>query len=182
MSTLETPRLLLRRWQIADQEPFATLNGDPETMKFFLQPLNRSESDSLIERYEKHFEEQGFGMWALQSKKTRDLIGATGLLRVTFAAHFTPTVNIGWRLARQHWGNGYATEAAVEALRFGFEKLNLPEIVAFTLPQNTSSRGVMERLGMTHNPNDDFDHPKVPQWHPMVRHVLYRVKNDSNLA
>lgn len=172
---LNTPRLTLRRWRDADREPFAALNGDSLVMEYFPDCLTRQQSDELIERIEAGFEQHGYGLWALQVRATGELIGFTGLEAPSFDAHFTPAVEIGWRLARSAWGNGYATEGARASLAFGFEQAGLAEIVSFTSTTNRRSRAVMERIGMTHDPSDDFDHPDLPEGHRLRRHVLYRI-------
>jgi len=172
---LATERLLLRRWRPADREPFARLNADPEVMRYMLRPLSREESDAYIDRTERAFEEHGFGLWAVEVSTTGSFVGYVGLSIPRFEAHFTPAVEVGWRLDRPYWGNGYATEAARAAIADGFERVGLKEIVSFTVPVNLRSIAVMERLGMTRDPNDDFDHPNVPKGHPYRRHVLYRI-------
>jgi len=176
---LETERLILRRWMTADSEPYAKLNSDPAVMEFLLKPLSREESDAMIGRMEAHFGEHGFGPWAVEVKATGELAGFTGLTRVAFETHFTPCVEVGWRLARAFWGKGFATEAARAALAFGFESAGLKEIVSFTVPANGRSIAVMERLGMKRDPQEDFDHPKVPEGHPLRPHVLYRMKREE---
>ena len=173
---LTTDRLILRRWRDRDREPFAALNADPEVMEHFPAQLTRLESDAMIERVEAHFDERGFGLWALETAATGEFIGFAGLATPRFAAHFMPAVEIGWRLARAAWGNGYATEAARRALEFGFEDLGLQEIVSFTTVANLRSQAVMARIGMTHDPIDDFEHPLVPEGNAMRPHVLYRLK------
>ena len=172
---LRTERLLLRRWRARDREPFAALNADPAVMEHFPAPLDRDASDALVAAIEAGFERHGFGLWALEPREGGELLGFTGLAVPAFEAHFTPAVEIGWRLARPAWGYGYATEAARAALEFGFEQAKLNEVVSFTAAGNLRSRAVMERLGMSHDPADDFDHPSLPPGHPLERHVLYRV-------
>jgi len=167
--------LTLRRWTDADLEPFAAINADPEVMEHFPAKLSRAQSDRLVERIEAGFEAHGFGLWALELTETGELIGFTGLAVPDFEAHFTPAVEIGWRLARSAWGHGYATEAARAALAFGFEKAALPEIVSFASTANKRSIAVMQRLGMSHNPADDFEHPILPAGDPLRPHVLYRL-------
>lgn len=174
---LNTKRLVLRRWLPSDAEPFAALNADPRVMEHLPAPLSRSESDALMASIQTHFQEHGFGLWAVQVSEGERFIGFVGLSVPRFTAHFTPCVEIGWRLAAEHWGRGYATEAARAALAFGFERLNLPEIVSFTVPQNIRSIGVMERLGMTRSAAGDFEHPALPEGHRLRRHVLYRAVN-----
>jgi RimJ/RimL family protein N-acetyltransferase len=173
---LETPRLRLRRWRAADREPFAALNADPAVMEHFPAPLGRGESDELVERIELGFARRGFGLWAVEVRESREFVGFTGLAVPSFEAHFMPAVEVGWRLARSAWGNGYATEAGRAALAFGFEEAGLPEVVSLTSVGNLRSRAVMERLGMTRDPTDDFGHPLLPERHPLYRHVLYRLR------
>jgi RimJ/RimL family protein N-acetyltransferase len=174
---LVTPRLQLRRWRKEDLPLFAALNADPRVTEFLLNRLRREESDLLAERIEAHFVQYGFGLWAVEVFGVAEFIGFTGL-RIpppAFNTHFTPCVEVGWRLAYDYWGFGYATEAARLALDYGFQQVGLEEIVSFTVPANWRSRRVMERLGMTRCPQDDFDRPQVPEDHPFRRHVLYRI-------
>jgi RimJ/RimL family protein N-acetyltransferase len=173
-STIQTPRLLLRTWRDLDLPAFAALNADPRVMEFFPKTLDRSESDAMAARIQDHFARHGFGLWAVEVPGVADFIGFVGLSVPQFEAHFTPCVETGWRLAVGHWGKGYATEAARAVLDFGFHTLSLQEIVSFTVPVNRRSQAVMERIGMARNPLDDFDHPAVPEGHPLRRHVLYR--------
>lgn len=171
---LQTARLLLRRWREPDREPFAAMNADPAVMEHFEAPLTREESDDLVDRIEAAFAADGFGLWAVEVLDDQDFIGFVGLLRPGFESHFSPAVEIGWRIKASAWGHGYASEAAREVVRFAFEEAGLREIVSMTVPANKRSRAVMERLGMTHDPADDFDHPRVTD--PRVRrHVLYRL-------
>lgn len=172
---LRTPRLLLRRWRPEDRLPFAQLNADPRVMEFFASPLTQEESDTLADRIEAHFAKHNFGFWAVERIGIAPFVGFVGLAVPRITAHFTPCVEIGWRLAHQVWGQGIAVEAAQAALRYGFEELQLKEIVAYTVPANLRSRRVMEKLGMTHNPDDDFDHPLLPEGHHLRKHVLYRI-------
>ena len=179
---MRTNRLLLRRWRDADREPFAAINVDPRVAEFLPGPLTRHESDALVSRIEADFERNGFGLWALEICGIAPLAGFVGLSRPRFTTHFTPCVEIGWRLATEHWGRGYATEAALAALDFGFQVAGLHEIVAFTVPANVRSRRVMEKIGMTHDRSGDFDHPSLLNGHPLQRHVLYRVRADRQFA
>jgi len=174
---IETERLILRRWKMSDREPFAEMNADPRVMEFLGGPISREESDSLIERFENHFENHGFSMLAIEVKDPSQFIGFLGLHVATFQAHFTPAVEIGWRLAAHSWNKGYATEGSRAVIRFAFERLRLDSLVSFTVAQNRATRRVMEKLGMTHDPADDFDHPRLPEGHPLRRHVLYRLRN-----
>ncbi|HEY4346024.1 MAG TPA: GNAT family N-acetyltransferase [Gaiellaceae bacterium] len=176
---LNTERLLLRQWKASDLEPFAELNADPETMRYFPAPLTRAESDALVDRASAQIHERGWGIWAVEVRSTGDFIGFVGLDVPRFEAHFTPAVEIGWRLLRADWGHGYATEAARASLAFGFDELRLDEIVAMTVVANDRSRRVMERLGMTHDPGDDFEHPLLEEASPLRRHVLYRLASSD---
>jgi RimJ/RimL family protein N-acetyltransferase len=151
------------------------MNADPRVTEYLPGPLSEEESDAFIARIEDHFEQHSFGLWAVEICNVASFAGYLGLLVPRFEAHFTPCVEIGWRLSAEHWGQGYATEGARAALAFGFEVLGLEEIVSFTVPGNRRSRRVMERIGMAHNPADDFDHPLLPEGHPLRRHVLYRI-------
>jgi RimJ/RimL family protein N-acetyltransferase len=175
-STIRTPRLLLRPWRNEDLPAFAVMNADPRVMEFFPKPLDHTESDAAATRIRDHLDRRGFGLWAVEVPGLVDFIGFVGLSVPSFEAHFTPCVEIGWRLAGRHWGYGYATEAALAALDFGFRELALDEIVSFTAGVNLRSRRVMEKIGMTHSQADDFEHPALLNGHPLRRHVLYRVK------
>jgi RimJ/RimL family protein N-acetyltransferase len=176
---LETHRLRLRRWRTSDREPFAVLNADPRVMEYPPAILGREESDALAARCDAHFDRHGFGLWAVEIPGVAPFAGFLGLSVPGFEAHFTPCVEIGWRLAAEHWGLGYATEGALAVLSFGFRTLGLAEIVSFTVPGNLRSRRVMERIGMTHNLVDDFNHPALPGGSPWRRHVLYRISSTS---
>jgi ribosomal-protein-alanine N-acetyltransferase len=145
-------------------------------MEFLPNALTRDQSDAAAKRIESHFSAHGFGLWAVELPGITEFAGFVGLSITTFKSHFTPCVEVGWRLAHAHWHHGYATEAARATIKFGFEQLLLNQIVSFTVPQNLRSRKVMERLGMTHAPADDFDHPSLPQGHRLRRHVLYRLQ------
>ena len=173
--TLASGRVRLRRWRDEDREMFATMNADARVMEFFTGPLSRGESDALVDRIEAHFATHEFGLWAVEVPGVASFIGFTGLSTATFKAPFTPCVEVGWRLAVEHWGHGYATEAAQLALGHGFETVGLSEIVSLTAATNRRSRAVMERLGMQRNPADDFDYPSLAEGHPLRRHVLYRL-------
>lgn len=176
---LRTSRLILRRWEDGDIEPFAALNADPEVMQFFPHSLSREQTVSMVERIEAQFDAAGFSLWALELEATGDFIGFVGLSRPSFAAPFTPCVEVGWRLAKEYWGQGYAPEAAREVLRDGFERLGLPEILSFTAAVNEKSIRVMEKVRMTRDPADDFLHPMVEDGHPLQQHVLYRLLRDN---
>lgn len=174
--TIKTERLLLRRWQDSDRRPFQQMNADPRVMEFFPEVLTSEASDALFDRAREHFNRHGFGPFAVELLETGSFIGFIGLSIPAFDAHFTPAVEIGWRLGLEYWGKGLATEGAGAAVNYGIEKLGLESIVSFTVPDNLRSRRVMEKLGMTHDPRDDFDHPVLPAGHPLRRHVLYRLK------
>ncbi len=172
--TLATERLILRTWREEDREPFARMNCDPAVMEFFPALLTRAESDALADRAKAHFAAHGFGPWAAELKATGEFIGFIGLSIPRFEAHFTPCVEIGWRLAAAHWGWGLATEGAQTVEEYALGELGLKELVSFTSEGNVRSRRVMEKIGMTHDAADDFDHPALPEGHWLKRHVLYR--------
>ena len=170
---LRTARLLLRRWRPADRAPFAALNADPEVMRHFPRTLSAAESDGFIDRVEAAFGLHGYGLWAVE--RDGEFIGFVGLNWTPFNAHFTPALEIGWRLARAAWGQGYATEAALASRDFAFAEVGVTELVSFTTLENARSQAVMRRIGMSHDADDDFDHPNLPAGHPLLRHVLYRM-------
>jgi RimJ/RimL family protein N-acetyltransferase len=172
---LTTERLILRRWETGDLEPFAAMNCHPEVMRYFPRLYTREDSDNMVARSEQSFAVNGFGPWACQLQGPGDFIGFIGLIRPQFKAHFTPCVEIGWRLAQRFWGNGYAGEAAKEVLRDGFERLRLSEILSFTSVHNRPSIRVMEKIGMTNDPADNFAHPLLDPQHWLSSHVLYRL-------
>ena len=177
---ISTERLMLRRWRDDDREPFAAMNADAEVVEHLQGPLSRERSDDFLDRIEAHWAEHGWGLWAIEVPSVARFIGYVGLWPADFLPS-GPAVEVGWRLAREHWGHGYATEAAREALRFGFEVVGLDEIVSFTVPQNARSRAVMERIGLVRDLGGDFDHPRVdPVAYPqLVRHVLYRLDREA---
>jgi RimJ/RimL family protein N-acetyltransferase len=176
---LNTDRLILRPWLAADREPFARINRDPAVMEFMPALLTAEENNSFVDRIEEHFETHGFGLWATELRDLTRFIGYVGLAVPRFQAPFTPAVEIGWRLASDVWRQGLATEAAHAVVRHAFEVLRIPNLVSFTVPANLPSRRVMEKLGMTHDPSDDFDHPLLPDGHPLRRHVLYRLNRSA---
>lgn len=150
------------------------MSSDPRVMEFFPSVLDRAQVVAQIARYRAHFAEHGFGFWAVEVPGVADFVGLCGIAHVRFQAHFTPCVEIGWRLAHDYWGRGYAPEAARAALDYAFTTLGFSEVVAFTTVSNARSRRVMQKIGMTYDPADDFDHPSLPAGHPLLRHVLYR--------
>ncbi len=172
---LHTERLVLREWRSEDLDPFAALNSDPEVMRFMPKLLSRDECAARIQSIRDHFRDHGFGLWAVEVRGVTPFIGFVGLSIPRFEAPFMPCVEVGWRLAREAWGNGFATEAARAAVEFGFSEIGLKEILSYTVPDNLPSRRVMERLGMTHDPAEDFDHPLLAEGHPLRKHVLYRL-------
>jgi RimJ/RimL family protein N-acetyltransferase len=179
MIILQTPRLILRTWQDSDIEPFSAMNQDPEVMKFFPSLLTPEQSLGLIERQRRHFQDHGFCCYAVELKSSGEFIGFVGLAIPLFEAPFMPAVEVGWRIARSHWNKGYATEAAKYVLNLAFNDLNLQEVVSFTAVPNKTSQRVMEKIGMTHDPIDDFDHPKLAEGHLLRKHVLYRITADQ---
>jgi len=167
--------LILRRWRVSDRAPFALINADSAVMQFFPSALTAEESGSMLARIEAHFEEHGFGLWAAELRTTGEFIGFVGLSIPRFKAAFTPCVEIGWRLSRRYWHLGLATEGAREVVRCAFEDLGLPSLVSFTAAGNLPSRRVMEKLGMSHDPRENFGHPSLAEGHPLRLHVLYRL-------
>jgi RimJ/RimL family protein N-acetyltransferase len=174
-----TPRLLLRLWRDADRAPFAALNADPQVMEFFAAPIARAASDASIDAWQAQFAAQGWSNWAVERRDTGAFIGFTGISLPKRLLPCSPCVEVGWRLAREHWGHGFASEAAREALRIGFEAVDLTEIVSLTALGNQRSRAVMERIGMTNDPNEDFEHPGVPEGHALRMHCIYRLSRDA---
>ncbi|MDB5065328.1 MAG: aroE [Chloroflexi bacterium] len=177
-ATLRTERLLLRPWSAGDRAAFAELNADPHVMEWFPSTLSRAESDALAERIEQQMDVHGWGLWAVEVPGIADFIGFVGLSPADGTLGY-PSVEVGWRLAPSQWGRGYAPEGALAALRFGFQTLELEEIVSFTSAGNVRSRRVMEKLGMVRRPEEDFDHPRIPLISPLCRHVLYRITHST---
>ena len=173
---LETERLCLRPWQDSDREPFAAMNADVRVRKFFPSLLSREESDASIQFFREMYTRDGFCFLAAEIRQTHAFVGLIGIQTMNFSVPTVsaPAVEIGWRLTPEVWNQGLATEGARAVLRFALEKLLLPEVVAFTVPANLPSRRIMEKLGMSHDPQDNFDHPNLPAGHPLRRHVLYR--------
>jgi RimJ/RimL family protein N-acetyltransferase len=172
---LSTPRLLLRRWRGDDLAPFAAINADPAVMEHFPASLSRAESDALARRIEECFEQRGYGLWAVERIEDCALLGFVGLNPVPQELPFAPAVEVGWRLGRDFWGQGYASEAARAAIAFGFGALGLEQIVSFTTRENVRSRRLMERLEMSRDPAEDFEHPLLPPGHRLRPHALYRI-------
>jgi RimJ/RimL family protein N-acetyltransferase len=174
----DTARLRLRQWIESDREPFASLSADPRVMEFFPSLLDRVASDAMFDRLQAKIAERGWGLWAVESKTDRRFIGFVGLNIPNYELPFSPCVEVGWRLADEYWGKGYATEAAQGAIAVGFNRLNLSEIVSFTAMPNQRSRAVMERLGME-RANETFAHPSIPIGHPLCEHYLYRLSREK---
>ncbi len=177
VNIIETDRLILRTWNESDLHPFVQMNQDPQVMEFFPQTLSAEETEGLFRRISTFLEEKGFGLFAAETRQTQEFLGFIGLSVPTFTAHFTPCVEIGWRLARRFWKQGYATEGARACLNYGFSVLTLREIVSFTSKLNTRSIDVMERIGMRYR--GEFDHPNLEQGHPLRTHVLYTISGPS---
>jgi RimJ/RimL family protein N-acetyltransferase len=180
--TLTTERLRLRAFRDDDAPALAAMNADPEVMAWMSRALDRAQSDGFLRRIREHWVADGFGLWAVERIQDGAFLGFGGLAPPAFEAPFGPAVEVGWRLARHAWGRGYATEAGAAAVRYGFEVLGLEEIVSFTAVGNVRSRRVMEKLGLTHDPADDFEYPLVPPDHKVRRQVLYRIPRERWFA
>jgi RimJ/RimL family protein N-acetyltransferase len=178
---LETPRLTLRRWQEVDREPFAAMNADPVVMQYFAAPYTRQESDEAVNRYIAAFERDGFSFFATILRETGEFVGLIGLqtMRDVVPNLPQPAVEIGWRLTRASQGQGLATEGATAIVDYAFHQLGLAEVVAITAAPNQPSRRVMEKLGMSHRPELNFNHPRVPAGHPYEFHTLYSLRNPN---
>jgi ribosomal-protein-alanine N-acetyltransferase len=170
-----TERLILRCWKASDREPFAALNANPEVMRYFPSTRTREESDKMVNAVEQIIAEKGWGLWAVEEKRSGAFIGFVGLNIPGYELPFAPVIEIGWRLDKPFWGKGYAPEAAQKALEMGFEQFGMKEIVAFTALENLPSQRVMEKIGMTRC--EEFDHPMLAENHPLRRHILYRISN-----
>jgi RimJ/RimL family protein N-acetyltransferase len=179
---LTTPRLILRRWRDSDRQPFQVLNADPRVMEFMPGLLAPQASDELVARIEQHFDHYGFGPFAAELIDEKAFIGYIGLYTPSFEAPFLPAIEIAWRLSADSWGQGLATEGARAVLNYAFGTVGLANLVSFTVPQNLRSRRVMGKLGMTRDAADDFDHPSLPEGHPLRRHVLYRIASSTASA
>jgi RimJ/RimL family protein N-acetyltransferase len=180
MNVIETERLLLRTWEARDAQAFYHINQDPKVIEYLLGPLSLQEINDFFVEKNQQFAAHHYTLFAAVEKRTEQLIGFIGLNSPTWTAHFTPCVEIGWRLGSQYWHQGYATEGAKAVLAYGFTHCGLDEIVAFTVPQNLRSIRVMEKLGMQRDSNDDFCHPKLPRDHLLSQHVLYRIKKSAS--
>ncbi|MDQ5891121.1 MAG: hypothetical protein QG604_995 [Candidatus Dependentiae bacterium] len=176
MKILETERLILRTWEKSDIEPYLAFNNDPKVLELLLGPLTREQVETFFEKSNAGFLKDGYMLFAVEEKTSGELIGYVGLCNVPWDAHFTPAVEIGWRLGSQYWGKGYATDAAREVLRYAFEELQLDEVVSFTSPLNVRSIRVMEKIGLKRDRDGDFLWPRVPADHKLSPCVLYRLK------
>ena len=175
---LETERLILRQWKDSDYPLFAEMSSDPVVMEFYPSTLSREESDAMANKIKGLIADQSWGFWAVERKKDQEFIGFVGLHKPTYELPVTECVEVGWRLRKEYWGKGYATEAAKEALRFGFETLKLKEIYSFASVLNKRSWAVMERLNMS-NTGNNFEHPSIPKGHSLREHVLYKITNEQ---
>jgi RimJ/RimL family protein N-acetyltransferase len=180
-SIIETPRLILRRWKDDDYQDMVEINQDPEVMKYFPSAQNEKQTRQLIENIEKHFEVYGFGLYAVEPRIVKQCIGFVGLNYTDFTAHFTPAFEIGWRLSKKYWRQGFATEAGREIIAKAFLNFNLDQIVSFTSKINIPSIRVMQKLGLQHDPKDDFINPEAPKNHVLSPHVLYRLTKENFL-
>jgi ribosomal-protein-alanine N-acetyltransferase len=170
---------VLREWQDGDNEAWFAMNADPRVMEFFPHPYDRRQADESATRLRAQLDRDGYGWWVAEIKGGARFAGVVALQDVPFEAAFTPAKEIGWRFAHAFWGHGYATEGAAAALNYAFNELGWSEVVAMTAALNTRSQRVMQRLGMTHDPAGDFDHPRIAPGHPLRPHVLYRVTSPS---
>lgn len=179
LSVLSTQRLILRPWRTSDLEPFAALNADPNVMEFYPYLLSREESNALWEKIQREFDIRGYGFWAVEAPGVADFIGYVGLNYWDLEMKFAPCIDIGWRLGFSFWGKGYATEAALQVLRYGFESFKFPEIVSMATIGNKRSQRVMQRLGMRTDPSENFEHPHLPKGHTLSWRVLYRLNREE---
>lgn len=175
MIIFKTKRLILKTWKEQDLDSMSAINQDPLVCEFLPKIGDRAATKALIQRFINNYKKYGFTAYAVELKSNGEFIGFVGLLVTSFEAHFTPAVEIAWRLDSKCWGKGYATEAAKAIIDFAFTTLKLEEVVSFTVENNIRSRRVMEKIGMHHNPHDDFNHPKLSKNSPLCRHVLYRL-------
>lgn len=182
MIILETERLRLRTWKEGDKQALITISQDPEVMQHFPSIPSNDDVKNLFDKINQHQKDKGYSLYAVELKSTADFIGFVGLLTVGYQAHFTPAVEIGWRIAKAYWNKGYATEAAKAVLKKAFFDFKLHEIVSFTTTTNLASQRVMQKIGLHHSTHDDFDHPRIDKNNPLCRHVLYRLSKKDYLA
>ena len=171
---LETERLIFREWEDEDREPFARMNADPIVMQYLPRSLDEKSSNKLVDRFQKHFDQHGYGLYVVEVRESGQFAGFVGLNNVEFKADFTPATEIAWRLDYEFWGKGYGSEAAEAVLHHGLKKLKLPEIVSFTVHDNTRSIHLMEKIGLVRDMGGDFDYPTLRKGHPLGQFVLYR--------
>ncbi|HAT8742752.1 TPA: GNAT family N-acetyltransferase [Legionella pneumophila] len=179
MHIIKTSRLILRPWHEQDSKPFFEINHDEKVLEFLSGSMSEEQINEFMRHQNAQLETRHYMLWAVELQNTDELIGFIGLNYFDKPAHFSPAVEIGWRLGSQYWGYGYATEGALASLDYGFNQLKPNEIVAFTVPDNLRSRKVMEKIGMTHDINGSFAHPKLPLNHRLSNHVLYRIKREQ---
>lgn len=182
MLILETKRLIIRVFEESDLDALSTINRDPLVMEYFPALEKREETRNAILRVREHHRKYGYSLYAVELKQTHELIGFVGIKNVTFKADFTPAVEIGWRISSRHWNQGYATEAANAVVQHTFNTLGIKELVSFAVEKNMASRRIMEKIGMSHNPNDDFNHPELEKDSPLCRHVLFRLTKKENFT
>jgi len=180
VAPLESERLLLRSWRDEDVRQWVAMSADPRVMRFFPSTYEADRATVMAQTFRERLEADGYGWWVLEAKNVSPFVGVIALQKVPFEAHFTPAFEIGWRLKPEFWGRGYASEGSKLATLFAFDVLNLDEIVAMSAVQNIPSQRVMERLGMTHDPRDDFDNPRLEDGHPLRRHALWRLASQNN--
>lgn len=176
---IETERLILRTWRKEDTDPYFQINQDLKVIEFLLGPLTMEQVNDFIPAINNHQDKRGYTLWAVELKETGELMGFIGLNYTDWASHFTPTVEVGWRLGSQYWGKGFSTEGAKASLEYGFKQCGLKEIVSFTVPANVRSLRVMEKIGLKRDVNGDFAHPKLAADHKLSHHVLYRLSADE---
>lgn len=176
---IETARLILRTWKNEDANAYYQINQDSKVVELLRGPLTMKQVKDFIPVVNKHQEKHGYTLWAVELKETGELVGFIGLNYIDWESHFTPAVEVGWRLGSQYWNKGYATEGAKASLEYGFKKCDLKEIVSFTVPANIRSIRVMEKIELKRDLNSDFAHPKLPAGHPLSQHILYRLMVDE---
>ena len=181
MNILETERLILRTWIDADLQPMLDINQDPKVMEYFPSLQDLKTTKSFLTKVNNHLNEHGYSLYACVRKNSNEFIGFIGLFTTDFKAHFTPATEIGWRLSSRHWGQGFATEGAKAVLDYAFRDLKRPKLVSFTATENKRSIRVMEKIGLHHNAEHDFDHPKLDDTSPLKKHVLYQLTRDEYL-
>ncbi len=178
---IETERLFLRTWEEKDIEPFYSMNQDPKVIEYLAGPMDIEQVEDFIQKMKIQQQKRNYSLWAVELKSSGEFIGFIGLNYTDWEAHFTPAVEVGWRLDSKYWGNGYAPEGAKACLDYGFNKIGLGEIISFTVPENTNSLRVMDKIGLKRDIKDDFIHPKLPKESRLSQHVLYRLRKEPYL-